>query len=51
MGNKLVPFKKQGSTDPELNELLHALRRTQSEIGQAYNQSCAAMHILPGCEL
>ena len=86
MGDKLVPFNKQGSTDPELNELLHALRRTQSEIGQAYNhfnfasdpdlveaciyeitslqcrynyllrcikerQSCAAMRILPGCEL
>ena len=38
MGDKLVLFKKQRTSDSELDELLHSLSRTQREIDQAYNR-------------
>ena len=37
MGEKLVRFRKQPMPDPELEELLRSLSRTQREIEQAYN--------------
>ena len=38
MADKLVLFKKQRTSDSELDELLHSLSRTQREIEQAYNR-------------